>query len=142
MAIVIRPCQSDADLQAAYAVRFAVFVEEQKVPQEEELDSHDAEAQHFVVEDDGRIVGTARLVELDPQTGKIGRVALLPPYRNQGIGRDLMWYTMAASFRRYSTIVLDAQLDSIPFYERLGFEAEGPVFMDAGIEHRRMRMER
>jgi len=142
MAIIIRPCACEEDRRGAYAVRFAVFVEEQKVPADEELDHHDQGALHFVVEDDGRIVGTARLVRLDGHTGKIGRVALLPDYRGRGIGRDLMWCTMAAAFRRYKQIVLDAQLTVIPFYERLGFEAEGPVFLDAGIEHRRMRMER
>lgn len=138
MAVVIRPSRNERDRRACYAVRIAVFVEEQKVPLEEEIDAEDEKAWHFVVEDAGRVVGTARLVAKGDGVGKIGRVALLPEYRGRGIGRDLMGYVMDAGFRHFETLILDAQIRVIPFYEKLGFKAEGDVFLDAGIEHRRM----
>src|SRR5690349_15871990 len=105
MAITIRPLENDVDREGCYAVRMKVFVEEQAVPIEEELDSYDAVAQHFVVEEDGRVVGTARLIDKGDGTGKIGRVAVLQEYRRQGIGRDLMWFVMAAAFRRFHTLI-------------------------------------
>jgi predicted GNAT family N-acyltransferase len=138
MKIVIRPLMNEKDREACYAVRIEVFVEEQKVPLEEEIDAEDEKAWHFVVENEGRVVGTARLLAKGNGVGKIGRVALLPEYRGRGIGRDLMWYVMGAGFRRFETLILDAQVSVIPFYEKLGFEVEGGVFLDAGIEHRRM----
>jgi predicted GNAT family N-acyltransferase len=67
-------------------------------------------------------------------------VAVLKEYRGRGLGRDLLCYIMEAGFQRFPTLILDAQLSVIPFYERLGFVAEGDVFLDAGIEHRRMRI--
>lgn len=142
MPITIRPAQSAEDRQGCYDVRMTVFVEEQRVPVEEELDSYDEIADHFVAEEDGRVVGTARLIDRGDGTGKIGRVAILPDYRGRGLGRDLMWYVMAAAFQRFDTLMLDAQVPVIPFYERLGFEAEGGVFLDAGIEHRKMTCRR
>jgi predicted GNAT family N-acyltransferase len=142
MAITIRPAQSNADREGCYAARMEVFVEEQGVPPWEEVDSDDETALHFIAEDEGRIIGTARLVDKGSGVGKIGRVAVKQAYRGRGIGRDLMWYVMAAGFRRFHTLILDAQLYVIPFYENLGFEAEGGVFLDAGIEHRRMTMRR
>jgi predicted GNAT family N-acyltransferase len=142
MEITIRRIADDAEREACYAVRMKVFVEEQGVPPWEEIDSYDDTAQHFLIEDNGVIVGTARLLDYGDGVGKIGRVAILPEYRGKGFGRDLMWYVMGAGFRLFHMLILDAQLPVIPFYERLGFEAEGEVFLDAGIEHRRMTMKR
>ncbi|MCC6728207.1 MAG: GNAT family N-acetyltransferase [Chthonomonadales bacterium] len=142
MSAVIRLAHTPAERQACIDVRMRVFVEEQGVPVGEEIDAQDEEADHFLVDEDDTVVGTARLVAVGAGVGKIGRVALLPEVRGRGIGRDLMWYVMGAGFRRFAELILDAQLTAIRFYERLGFEAEGPVFLDAGIEHRRMRCAR
>ena len=138
MAITIRPLCDDADREACYALRMEVFVEEQGVPPSEELDADDETAAHFLVEDPGQVVGTARLVDKGDGVGKIGRVAIQRAYRGRGIGRDLMRYVMDEGFQRVHTLILDAQLQVIPFYEKLGFEAEGEIFLDAGIKHRRM----
>jgi predicted GNAT family N-acyltransferase len=140
MAIIIRSIENDVERDACYQLRMAVFVEEQDVPPWEEMDAYDETAHHFAAIDDvtGRVVGTARLVDKGDGIGKIGRVAVHKDYRGQGIGRDLMWYVMGAGFRQFPTLALDAQVSVIPFYERLGFTAEGEVFLDAGIEHRLM----
>ncbi len=142
MNAVIRRIEGIEDREGCYAVRMKVFVEEQGVPPWEEMDEYDDVAEHFLVAVDGQVVGTARLVDKGEGVGKIGRVAVLPEYRGRGFGRDLMRQVMEAGFRRFQTLMLDAQLAVIPFYEALGFAAEGDVFLDAGIEHRRMRAHR
>src|SRR5205807_2118636 len=106
-----------------------------------EMDEHDETADHFLVEISGEIVGTARIVDLGEGVGKIGRVAILKSHRGQGLGLKLMQLVIEAARTRYSTLTLDAQLQVIPFYEKLGFVAEGDVFLDAAIEHRKMRLE-
>ena len=138
MIVAVRRAETAADLDAAYAVRMQVFVDEQQVPPWEEVDEFDESALHFVAESGGVIVGTARLVERPDGTGKIGRVAVVKEARGIGAGKALMEAVIVEGFRRCHTLTLDAQLYVIPFYERLGFVAEGEVFLDAGIEHRRM----
>lgn len=125
-------------LEAAFAIRRKVFCEEQNVPEEEELDDRDTEAWHFLAFVDGVPAGTARLV---PTAGaaKIGRMAVRKEYRGRGVGTRLLEAAMhAAAELKLHPMVLDAQVSAIPFYERLGFVAEGVVFDDAGIPHRRM----
>ena len=123
-----------------------VFVEEQAVPPEEELDLYDVTATHFRVKHSSaedlpeRIVGTARIVDKGNGVAKIGRVAILKEYRGKGIGFALMRvverHAVSAGF---TEALLEAQCHAIPFYEKLGYVAEGDVFLDAGIDHRLMR---
>jgi ElaA protein len=122
-------------------IRFEVFVDEQKVPAELEPDEYDADALHLLATDPatGESVGTARVVEKPGGVAKIGRVAVRLPYRGRGVGDALMAAALEAARGRGLTLaMLDAQVPVIAFYERLGFTAEGPVFDDAGIPHRRM----
>jgi predicted GNAT family N-acyltransferase len=139
---IIREVQSEEDWQAAIAVRIAVFVDEQGGPADEEPDRYDPQCRHFVVESAGCIVGTARLFPYDPAAGigKIGRIALLPEVRGRGWGRLLLRYMMVRTREAgYTVAMLDAQTHATGFYEAEGFVAEGEVFMDGGIPHRRMR---
>ncbi|MDE2125134.1 MAG: GNAT family N-acetyltransferase [Armatimonadetes bacterium] len=135
---------SAEDRAQAFDVRVTVFVVEQLVPQEEELDAWDDTAYHFLAlfHSSGaqEAVGAARLVVLAGGAGKIGRVAVLRRHRRHGVGRLLM-AAVEAQARRLGikSTKLDAQLHAIPFYEALGYSAEGPVFLDANIEHRLMR---
>src|SRR5947209_2101764 len=107
MPITIRPIRNDADRDGCYLVRTEVFVEEQGVPPWEEIDADDEEALHFLAEDDGRVVGTARLVDKGEGIGKIGRVAVLKEYRGRGVGRDLMQCVMQTDVERFDTLILD-----------------------------------
>lgn len=133
-----RAMDDEGLLACAFAIRKEVFCAEQNVPEELELDEYDAEAWHFLLFVDGIAAATARLVVKDG-AAKIGRVAVLPAYRGHGLGRRIMELAMhAAKELRLHPMVLDAQLPVIPFYESLGFIAEGGVFDDAGIPHRRM----
>jgi predicted GNAT family N-acyltransferase len=138
---VIRPVANHEELLAALAVRVAVFVEEQGGPRDEEPDMWDPGARHFVVMDQGRVVGTARLYYPAFGVGKIGRVALLPSYRRRGWGRALMRTVLEhARALNLAAVVLDAQTAAAPLYESFGFMAAGEEYLDAGIPHRRMRL--
>jgi len=123
--------------EALRAVRETVFVAEQGVPPELELDDEDPHCLHVLARDQaGRPIGTGRMTD----DGHIGRVAVLAPWRGRGVGVALMQALLAEAARRgLERVWLNAQLSALAFYERLGFAAEGEVFMDAGIPHRRMR---
>ena len=139
--ILIRAGGRKADIAKSLLVREAVFVREQNVPAELEHDEHDAEALHLLAldTDTGEPVGTARVLDKGNGVAKIGRVAVLPAYRGRGIGRLLMEAAHKTTGElRFTMLVLDAQVAVISFYERLGYVAEGDVFDDAGIPHRRM----
>lgn len=120
-------------------IRTRVFVEEQAVPPELERDEHDETAVHLLATLDGRPVGTARVRIVEGDTAKIERVAVLRECRGTGIGRALM-SVLEAEGRRMGArkAKLGAQTHAIPFYEKVGYEAYGPEFDDAGIPHRWM----
>src|SRR5687767_14298637 len=138
MSVEIRLINDASERDACYLVRMKVFVEEQNVPPWEEMDEFDESAEHFVAICDGKIVGTARLVDKGGGVAKIGRVAVIEEHRGRGLGKALMLAIAESARTRYHTLTLDAQLQVIPFYESLGYSAEGEIFLDANIEHRRM----
>jgi predicted GNAT family N-acyltransferase len=127
------------EIEACLEIRFEVFVGEQHVPPEEEIDGIDDRCIHYLATADGRPVGTARIIP-KPPTAKIGRVAVVRSERGLGVGTAIMQYVLEdASSMGFVEAVLDAQTTAIPFYEKLGFVAESGEFLDAGIPHRRMR---
>jgi predicted GNAT family N-acyltransferase len=125
----------------AAPVRQAVFVEEQGVPADLELDELDAQALHAVARGPGgRAIATARLIGEDAATARIGRMAVLAGWRSQGVGSALLWRLLShAAARGMAQVVLSAQLHAVPFYRRHGFVEEGGEYLDAGIRHRTMR---
>ncbi len=127
------------DLAACHAIRRAVFIEEQNVPEAEEIDNLDAEALHVLAHDDGRPVATARLF-IKGDTGKIGRVAVLKSHRGTGLGAQIMRASLDILKAQpgVSKAFLSAQTQVIGFYETLGFTAHGPEYLDANIPHRDM----
>ena len=125
-----------AGFETCLDIRMRVFVDEQNVPAEEERDSYEETAQHFLALWNCEAAGTARAIVKAPGRVKIGRVAVLTPYRKFGLGAALM-RAVEAAFPD-SVFQLDAQLQAMRFYEKLGYVAEGPVFDDAGIPHRLM----
>ncbi|SDK69318.1 GNAT family N-acetyltransferase [Paracoccus chinensis] len=128
------------DFPACAAIRRRVFIEEQNVPEELELDDLDATAVHLLATQDGRPVGTARLL-IEGETAKIGRVAILPELRGTGAGAALMRAALDELRARGVTMAkLGAQTHAIGFYERLGFTVYGPEYDDAGIPHRDMSL--
>ena len=136
----VRRVDGETEMADAFAVRRAVFIEEQDVPEELELDGNDEAATQFVTYDDGRPVGTARLREDDETTVKAERVAVLSDERSRGIGRRLMEAVEAHTVDAgYEAVVLHAQVPVVGFYEKLGYATTSDVFEDAGIPHREMR---
>jgi ElaA protein len=138
----VRPARSHAEVDAALALRAAVFIDEQGVTEAEELDGRDGEAVHLVAVEDGAVVGTCRLLPAGT-TVKLGRMAVAAEHRGAGIGARLL----AEADRRAGAlgaerIVLAAQLPAVPLYERAGYTVRGEVFDDAGIDHVRMEKRR
>jgi len=128
------------DWQAAQAeakpIRFEVFVDEQRVPAEIELDEHDEQCVHAIAYAAGRAVGTGRLLP----DGHIGRMAVLKSWRGRGAGRALLRALVDAARRRGDrAVLLSAQVHALGFYRAEGFEPEGPVYEEAGIPHQAMR---
>ncbi|MDX5349572.1 MAG: GNAT family N-acetyltransferase [Paracoccaceae bacterium] len=130
------------DIAACHALRRTVFIDEQGVPESEELDDQDAGAIHLLARLDGRPVGSARLI-LKGATGKIGRVCVLKEQRGTGLGAALIRAALQALRARQGVRCarLGSQVHAIGFYEKLGFVAEGPIYDDAGIPHRDMSRE-
>lgn len=122
----------------AMPVRLEVFVNEQRVPIELEQDAEDPAAHHWIALCGERCVGTVRLTS----SGHLGRLAVLPPWRRQGIGALLTG--VVVDYARSSgarSVDLNAQVHAIPFYERLGFVVDSDEFLEAGIPHRHMRLD-
>ncbi|NYT59583.1 GNAT family N-acetyltransferase [Alcaligenaceae bacterium] len=125
-------CKADAA-----AIRHAVFVQEQQVPAEIELDEKDPYCVHAVAyNEQGLALGTGRLLP----DGHIGRMAVQAHCRGLGVGSMLLQALVdEARLRNYLEVVLSAQLHAQDFYARHGFVAEGAVYIDAGIKHVTMR---
>lgn len=134
--ITIDVLDDDVGLDEAFAVRRAVFVEEQGVPPDRERDEYEDAATHLVARRDGTTVGAARMRPLDDTSVKIERVAVRESSRGQGVGRRLMHRTeRLARDRGADTVVLHSQTSVEAFYETLGYETTSGVFEDAGIPH-------
>jgi predicted GNAT family N-acyltransferase len=118
------------------AIRWQVFVREQGVPEDEELDGQDIGAVHLIAEThSGAAVGTARILP----TGQIGRMAVLREHRGRGVGQALLKAALATIAEQgWPRPFLNAQTGALGFYRRAGFVSQGAEFLDAGISHRRM----
>ena len=127
------------DIALCRQLRRVVFIEEQGVSEADEVDDLDEVALHLLALVGGEAVGSARLL-VQGEVGKIGRVCVLGTARGAGIGAALI-KAAVARFRGMEGVTkakLGAQLQALGFYERLGFQAVGPVYDDAGIAHRDM----
>ena len=135
----VEPADWTTDFDALRAVREQVFVIEQQVPEEEELDAYDPRARHVIARDAmDRPIGTGRLT---PER-KIGRMAVLSEWRGRGVGEALLNALLdQARALSYPSVELNAQIHAIAFYEKFGFTAFGDEFMECDIAHRAMRLE-
>jgi predicted GNAT family N-acyltransferase len=125
--------------EAAYAVRREVFIREQGVPEDMELDEYDAGAVHALAYLNAQCIATARLVRLDAKSAQIGRMAVLVALRGQGIGTAMLKKLLELAMSEdISSLILHSQVSAVSFYEKLGFKADGPTYQEAGIPHRNM----
>ncbi|GAC1418198.1 MAG: GNAT family N-acetyltransferase [Candidatus Velthaea sp.] len=131
-------------MEEAFRIRFSVFVDEQRVPADIEIDEHDRtdpDAVHALVRaTSGEALAAGRYYLRDVQTVQIGRMAVARIARRSGVGRALLNALMDEARRRgFTAVTLDAQDHALGFYEKAGFVAEGGTHYDAGILHQPMR---
>jgi len=131
----LREAKGKFDMEAARHIRLEVFVREQNVPPEIEMDRYDIEALHVLCLVEGRPVGTGRLVRM-PDGMKLGRVAVLREFRSRGLGTGIVKWLLARAGD--VPVYANVQITAEKFYRRMGFAPEGDVFLEAGIEHVRM----
>jgi predicted GNAT family N-acyltransferase len=130
-----------AQMDQAWALRRRVFIEEQHVPEEIEMDEDDAHAFHALALDGETAVGCGRMLRHGGEI-KIGRMAVLRDRRGSGIGRRVLEFLMDAARRQgYRKAILHAQLTAEGFYLRNGYIPVGEIFEEAGIAHRLMEHE-
>jgi len=129
----------DKNLAEIKYIRTKVFIEEQNVPAELEWDEFDTDSMHILAYIDNKAVATARLL----RNGHIGRMAVLIEYRNSGIGKNMLNFMINLAGEKLMTnIQLSAQEHAIGFYEKQGFTILSGVYMDAGIPHYDMKLDK
>lgn len=130
-----------SDIATCLALRRTVFIEEQGVSEADELDGTDEGAIHFLALRGHEPLGCARIL-IEGDTAKIGRVCVLKHARGAGLGAQIIRACLeaAAGHSGVMRAVLGAQLQALAFYESLGFATFGPVYDDAGIDHRDMEI--
>ena len=144
---MIKILKSKEELNLGFALRIKVFVEEQNVPMELELDEKDNSENtvHIGFFDNNKLIGAARLIDLDKDVIHIGRVVIDKEYRGQGIGRELIigCENIAQQILKRKIIIeLSAQIQAENFYKSLGYNRVNDIiYLDAGIEHVDMRKE-
>ena len=141
--IVVKLVETEAELAGAINVRMRVFVSEQSIPAEVELDQADATATHAVALHQGEVVGTGRLVvdagevaESEVAAGRIGRMAVDQTWRRQGVGGQILRFLEGEARRQGLTqCVLHAQEYVKDFYAGEGYQERGEVFLEVDIPH-------
>lgn len=130
----VEPASYQVDLEALHQIRTSVFVIEQQIPPEEEFDALDSQCHHVIARDvERRAIGTGRL---SPE-GKIGRLAVLPEWRRQGVGQSLLRALIEkARTLGLGAVSANAQVAALDFYQKFGFTPQGDSFVEAGIPHR------
>ena len=142
---MIKILESKEELDLGFALRIEVFVKEQKVPIELELDDkdHSDNTVHIGYFHEDNLIGVARLIDMDKDVIHIGRVVIDKEYRGQGIGRELIigCENIAQQILKRKTIIeLSAQIQAENFYKSLGYNrVNDKIYLDAGIEHVDMR---
>lgn len=123
------------ELHTAFQIRKAVFVEEQGVSPEIELDEHDASANHILVYNRDEPVGTGRWRDVEG-IAKLERICILPTYRKLGYGKAIVEaLEESARSKGFTQTKLHGQVQAQTFYERLGYQTVSEVFHEEGIPH-------
>lgn len=137
--INVRKVNWESYKDALQNIRSLVFIDEQRVPRNEEYDGVDdfQSTHHFAaIDEDKNLIACARLVE----GGKIGRMAVLQEHRNKKIGNELLREVILFALKnnivnKQGKLFLHAQIRARSFYERAGFVGIGDIYLEAGIEH-------
>lgn len=136
--MAVKIVENEQELNDAFSVRKTVFVGEQHVPKEEEIDQFEDRATHFVLYHEGTPVGAGRFRILNDY-GKVERICVLKKARKRGAGKAIMMkieqFALAQGLHQ---LKLNAQTHAIPFYAELGYEVVSEEFLDAGMPHKTM----
>lgn len=132
----VKTATTQEELEAVYQIRTEVFVEEQNVPPEEELDAFDKTATHFIAYDDDMPIAAGRLRFTEDGYGKLERICVLKSQRGKSIGKQLMLKMEEEIMKQHlNKAKLNAQTHAENFYQKLGYEVISDEFLDAGIPH-------
>ena len=139
--LTIKLVDTETEMEGALGVRFRVFVSEQQVPMEEELDEIDASATHAIAIHNGQVIATGRVFYRDEDSAaRIGRMAVDSDWRRHGIGgRLLKFLEQEATKQGVTTYILNSQVYVKDFYAANGYEERGEEFLEADIVHILMR---
>jgi len=142
MALVIRFTQNNKDMLSCLNLRRTVFIEEQNVPKNEEVDGDDPDCDHILLTVSDIPVGAARLKYYNDFI-KVQRVCVLKNYRGQGIGSKIINFIIRHVEKNdiRSSVRLGSQIHALEFYKRLGFIEFGEEYLDAGILHKDMEFQ-
>jgi predicted GNAT family N-acyltransferase len=137
--IVVKLALSDDEYQQVLAIRKEVFVKEQRVPESIEIDEFETTSDHFLVLVNNQPAACGRL-RLKGQYAKFERIATLKQFRGSGVGSKLMAFMMSHARQKYSNALpyMHSQVEAVPFYQKLGWSAEGEIFYEANIPHQVM----
>ncbi|MFS1512853.1 GNAT family N-acetyltransferase [Chengkuizengella sp. SCS-71B] len=131
----VKVVENDQELQDAYKVRMDVFVEEQKVPPEIEIDEFEDESTHVIIYDEGKPIATGRIREADGY-GKLERICVLKSHRKFGLGKLIMDELETVGHKMdLKQFKLNAQTQAESFYEKQGYKTVSGEFLDANIPH-------
>jgi len=135
---MFRTVESQDDMIKVYSVRAIVFIHEQNCPYTEEVDGLDIQAQHILGQEGSEPFACGR-IRYFKDYAKLERIAVRKEWRKNGYGEELVRFMISESGKKgFNSFRMNAQVQVIPFYERLGFKAVGDVFVEAGIDHRVM----
>lgn len=134
--LTVKYTETEKEYQSALAIRKEVFIKEQHVSRDEEIDEYEDSATHIIALKDGQALGTARWRFTDEGV-KLERFAVLKSFRDGGLGSALLQFALD-ELREESSIYLNAQKQVISFYEKFNFMSIGNIFYEAGIPHQKM----
>lgn len=139
MSLIVKEITSSEERSSAFSIRKSVFVHEQNVPEEMELDEFEDESRHYLAVLNNQPVATARWRQTSKGI-KMERFAVLPEYRMKRVAAQVL-RTMLADVPE-TTVYLHAQITAVGFYEKYGFVKKGDPFDEAGIMHFVMHLEK
>ena len=133
--IKIRLAKNNNDLKDIFKIRKIVFIKEQKVPINEEIDGFDEDSKHIIALYKNSPIGCAR-IRFIGKKAKLERIAILKNYRGKGFGKNIVEYLIKYSKNKSAgEIVMNAQFYLADYYKKFGFKSRGKTFMEAGIKH-------
>lgn len=133
--MTVKIVETKEEMNKAYEIRKTVFIEEQNVPPEIEVDQYEDEAIHFVCYDEEKVIGAGRL-RFVGEHGKLERICVLKPYRGKSFGKKIIAAMEKEIVNKgYQKALLNAQTHAKEFYEQLGYIVISDEFIDAGIPH-------